>query len=59
MSFRKLLDKENVRRLHDMSKRWYEWVFQVEQDNVSEMTFFAASVERHEEKIRNYIVAPY
>jgi len=55
LSFRKLLDKENVHRLHDMSKRWYEWVFQVEQDNVSEMVSFAASVERHEEKIKNYL----
>jgi transposase len=55
VSFRKLLDKENVHRLHDMSKRWYEWVFQVEQDNVSEMVSFADSVERHEEKIKNYL----
>ena len=55
VSFRKLLDKENVHRLHDMSKRWYEWVSQVEQDNVTEMISFAASVERHEEKIKNYL----
>jgi len=43
--------------LHDRSKRWYEWFFQVEQDKVSEIVSFAASVERHEEKIRNYLRA--
>ena len=38
-----------------MSKRWYEWFFQVEKGEVSEIVSFAASVERHEEKIRNYL----
>jgi transposase len=56
LSFRKLLDKENVNRLYDMSKRWYEWFFQVEKDKVSEILSFAASVERHEEKIKNYLL---
>jgi len=55
LSFRKLLDKENINRLYDMTKRWNEWFFQVEENNVCEMTSFAASVERHEEKIKNYL----
>jgi transposase len=54
--FRNLLDKKNVNRLHDMSKRWNEWFFQVDDDNVSEITSFAASVESNEEKIRNYLL---
>ena len=54
--FRKLLDKKNVNRLHDLSRRWNEWLFQVYEDNVSEMTSFAATVERHEEKIKNYLL---
>ena len=54
--FRNLLDKKNINRLHDMSKRWNEWFFQVDDDNVSEITSFAASVESHEEKIRNYLL---
>jgi len=55
LQFRKLLDKENINRLHDMSKRWNEWFFQVDEDNVNEMTAFAGLVERHEEKIKNYL----
>lgn len=54
--FRKLLDKQNINRFHDVNKRWNEWFFQVDDDNVSEITSFAASVERHEEKIRNYLL---
>ena len=55
-SFRKLLDKENINRLHDMNKRWNEWFFQVDEDNIAEIVAFAALVERHEEKIRNYLL---
>jgi transposase len=54
--FRKLMDKENVKKLHGMNKRWNEWFFQVDEDNITEIVSFAASVERHEEKIRNYLL---
>jgi len=53
--FRKLLDKENIKKVHDMSKRWYEWFWKVEQDNVNEIVAFAALVERNEEKIKAYL----
>ena len=56
LSFRNLLDKKNINRLHDMSKRWNEWFFQVDDDNISEITSFAASVESNEEKIKNYLL---
>ena len=56
LMFRNLLDKKNVNRLHDMDKRWNEWFFRVDEDNVTEIASFAASVERHEEKIRNYLL---
>jgi len=56
LSFRKLLDKKNINRLHDMSKRWNEWFFQVDRDNVNEINAFAAFVERHEDKIKNYLL---
>jgi len=56
LDFRKLLDKKNIHRLFDIDKPWNEWLFQVDEDNVSEMTSFAALVERHEEKIKNYLV---
>ena len=56
LTFRKLLDKENINRLHDMSRRWNEWFFQVDRDNINEMTSFSALVERHEDKIRNYLL---
>jgi transposase len=56
LSFRKLLDKININKLHLMDKQWNQWYFQVDEDNVSEMTSFAATVQRHEEKIKNYLV---
>lgn len=55
LSFRKLLDKENVNKLQGMSRRWNEWFFQVDRDNITEITSFAASMESHEEKIKNYL----
>jgi transposase len=56
LAFRKLLDKENVKKWHGMNKRWNEWFFQVYEDNVNEIITFADLVERHEEKIRNYLL---
>ena len=56
VTFRKLLDKKNINKLHTMDKQWNEWSFQVDEDNVPEMTSFAALVERHEEKIKNYLL---
>ena len=56
LSFRKLLDKENVKKLQGMNKQWNEWFFQVDEDNITEIVAFAASVESHEEKIRNYLL---
>lgn len=54
--FRKLLDKNNIGRLHSMEKLWNQWFFQAEDSDVNEMISFAASVERHEEKIKNYLL---
>jgi transposase len=56
LAFRKLLDKKNVHKLHQMDKQWNEWSFQVDEDNVYEIRSFAASVQRHEEKIKNYLL---
>lgn len=56
LEFRKILDKKNINRLHLMDKQWNEWLFQIDEDNVSEITSFAASVESHEEKIKNYLL---
>jgi transposase len=56
VSFRKLLDKKNIHRLQDIDKRWNHWFFQVEDNNVAEILSFAALVERHQEKIQNYLV---
>jgi transposase len=56
LSFRKLLDKENIGKMHYMDKRWNTWFFQVEEDNIAEIVSFAATVERHEEKIKNYLL---
>ena len=56
LAFRKLLDKKNINQLHLMDKQWNEWYFQVDEDNVDEMRAFAASVERHEKKIKNYLL---
>jgi transposase len=56
LSFRKLLDKQNIHKLHRMDKQWNEWSFQVDEDNVNEIRSFAASVQRHEEKIKNYLL---
>ena len=54
--FRNLLDKENINKLHDMDKQWNKWFFEVDQDNITEIISFAALVERHEQKIRNYLL---
>ena len=55
LSFRELLDTKNLNRLHNIDKRWNKWLFQADTDNVSEISAFAASAERHEEKIKNYL----
>jgi len=56
ISFRNLLDKKNVHRLYDIDKRWNEWFFQAEDDNVSEILSFATLIERHQKKIQNYLL---
>jgi transposase len=56
LMFRNLLDKENINKLHDMDKQWNKWFFEVDQDNITEIISFAALVERHEQKIRNYLL---
>jgi hypothetical protein len=56
LEFREILDKKNINKLHLMDKQWNEWLFQIDEDNISEITSFAASVERHEEKIKNYLL---
>ena len=56
LMFRDLLDKKNINRLHDMDKRWNKWFFQVDEDNIPEIVSFAALVERHEQKIKNYLL---
>ena len=55
LHFRKLLDRENINRTHDMAKRWNEWFFKVDRDNVNEIVSFAALVERHEDKIKFFL----
>ncbi|MDR0796153.1 MAG: transposase [Tannerella sp.] len=54
--FRKLLNKENVHRLHNMEKQWNHWFFEAEDSNISEIIAFAAMIERHEEKVKNYLL---
>lgn len=56
LSFRKLMDKKNINKVHLMDKQWNEWYFQVDEDNICEITSFAATVQRHEDKIKNYLV---
>jgi transposase len=54
--FRNLLDKENVNNLHNMEKQWNRWFFEAEDSNISEIVSFAAMIERHEEKVKNYLL---
>jgi len=56
VSFRNLLDKENVNKLHNMEKQWNQWFFEAEDSNISEIIAFAAMIERHEEKVKNYLL---
>lgn len=54
--FRKLLDKKNIGYLYTMEKQWNEWFFEAEHSGINEIVSFAAFVERHEEKIKNYLL---
>jgi len=58
MMFRNLLDKENVGKLYldETEKRWNYWSFEAENSDTAEIVAFAALVERHEEKIKNYLL---
>jgi hypothetical protein len=56
LNFRSLLDKENVGKQHNMEKQWNQWFFDAEDCNINEIIAFTAMVERHEEKIKNYLV---
>ena len=56
LSFRMLLDKKNIHKLHLMDKQWNQWYFQVDEDNVNEICSFANLVQRNEEKIKNYLL---
>ena len=55
LEFRELLNEKNINNLHRIEKQWNEWAFQVEEDNIDEITTFAALVLRHEDKIKNYL----
>jgi transposase len=56
LSFRNLLGKENVNKLHHMEKHWNQWFFEAEDSNIDEIISFAAMIERHEEKVKNYLL---
>jgi transposase len=56
LSFRNLLNKENINNLHNMEKQWNQWFFEAEDSNITEIVSFAAMIERHQEKIKNYLL---
>jgi len=56
LNFRNLLNRKNINNIYDIDKPWNEWLFQVDEDNVNEMTSFASLLLRHESKIKNYLL---
>lgn len=57
IEFRQLLDKKNIgAHFLTIDKQWATWHEHVEDDPVPEMENLSALVQRHEKKIRNYLI---